>query len=59
MKRLPDVKIYFQFIIHQKQYLHIPEQNIWIENLLVLTKNRTKDDLIFISSNPVRIVAAF
>ena len=58
MKRLPDVKIYFQFIIHQKQYLHVPEHNIWVENLLVLTKNRGREDLIFISSNPMRIVAA-
>ena len=58
MKKLPDVKIYFQFIIHQKQYIHIKEYDKHIENLLVLTKNRPKDNLIFISSNPFRIVTA-
>jgi hypothetical protein len=30
----------------------------WIENLLVLTKNRLKENLIFISSNPFRIITA-
>ena len=34
------------------------EQDLWVENLLVLTKNRRKDNLIFISSNPARIMAA-
>lgn len=58
MKKLPDVKIYFQFIIHQRQYIHIKEYDKHIENLLVLTKNRPKDNLIFISSNPFRIVTA-
>ena len=58
MKKLPDVKIYFQFIIHQKQYIHIKEYDKHIENLLVLNKNRPKDNLIFISSNPFRIVTA-
>jgi len=31
---------------------------VYIENLLVLTRNRLKENLIFISSNPFRIVTA-
>lgn len=58
MKKLPDIKIYFQFIIHQRQYIHIKEHDKYIENLMVLTKNRSKENLIFISSNPFRIVTA-
>ena len=58
MKKLPDIKIYFQFIIHQRQYIHLKEYDKWIENLLVLTKNRLKENLIFISSNPFRIITA-
>lgn len=58
MKKLPDIKIYFQFIIHQKQYLYIKEHDKYIENLLVLTKNRLKENLLFVSSNPFRIIAA-
>ena len=58
MKKLPDIKIYFQFIIHQRQYLHLKDHDKWIENLFVLTKNRLKENFILISSNPFRTVAA-
>lgn len=42
MKKILDVKIYIQYIIHQKQYIYVEEVDKWIENLLVLTKNRSK-----------------
>jgi len=58
VKRLPDLKIYFQFIIHMRQYIYLKEHDVYIENLLVLTRNRLKENLIFISSNPFRIVTA-
>jgi hypothetical protein len=38
--------------------LYIKEHDKWIENLLVLTKNRLKENLLFLSSNPFRIIAA-
>lgn len=25
MKKLPDIKVYFQYIIHQRQYLNLGE----------------------------------
>lgn len=58
MKKILDIKIYIQYIIHQKQYVYIEEVDKWVENLLVLTKNRGKQNLIFMSSDPFRIVAA-
>ena len=58
MKKLPDIKIYFQYIIHQRQYVYIKESNFWIENLMVLNKNRSKELLILMSSDPFRIVTA-
>lgn len=39
-KKLPDEKLYFQFIFHQRQYIHIKEIDRYVENLLLLTKNR-------------------
>jgi len=58
MKKLLDVKVYIQYIIHQKQYIHIEECNKYVENLLVLTKNRSKHNIIFMSSDPFRIVTS-
>jgi len=58
VKKLPDIKLFFQFIIHQRQYIHIKDYDRYVENLLLLTKNRKKEDLIYISSNPFRIITA-
>jgi len=55
---LPEIKIYFQFIIHQGQYIYLKDHNEYIENLLLLTKNRKIENIILISSNAFRIIAA-
>jgi len=55
MKKIPDIKLYIQFIIHQKQYTYLKECDKYVENLEVLSKNRLKVDIIFISSNPFNI----
>ena len=38
--------------------MHLKDQDKWIVNLFVLTKNRLKENFILISSNPFRTVAA-
>mmetsp|Transcript_19658 Transcript_19658/g.30345 ORF Transcript_19658/g.30345 Transcript_19658/m.30345 type:complete len:89 (+) Transcript_19658:3256-3522(+) len=58
VQKMHEIKIYFQFIIHQRQYVYIKENDKWLENLMVLTKNRYKENLIFISSDPFRIVSS-
>ena len=57
-KRLPKLKIYFQFIIHQEHYIKLPSSSRSIENIHLLLKNRKAENIIFMSSNPFRIVAA-
>ena len=56
--KVPYVKVYLSYIIHKKQYLNLKEYDFLIENFLMLTKNRKKDQIIFLSANPLSIVAA-
>lgn len=52
------MKLYFQFIMHQRQYVYIKDLDLNVENFLLLTKNRIKEDLIYISSNPLKLITA-
>ena len=55
---LPGIKIYFQYILHKRQYVYMKECDQYIENLNLLLFNRKKEDIIFISSNSFRIITA-
>lgn len=39
--------------------MHIQELDVFVENYLILTKNRKKQNLIYISGNPYRLISAF
>ena len=49
---------YFDQILNQNSYVLFREEEIKIENMEVLLKNREKKQIILMSSNCVRIVAA-
>ena len=51
-------KLYFSYVIHRKHYLFIKKSDQYIENLLILLKNRLKENIIFVSSHSYRIVVA-
>lgn len=51
-------KIYFNYIIFDKYYIPLKDKQCYIENLMILTKNRKLDDILLLSSDPFRIVAA-
>ena len=57
-RQKPQKKVYFQFIIHEKQYIYIKEHDVHLENLMILLNNRLKSNIIFISSHSFRIVSA-
>ena len=45
-------------MIHRKHYIYIEKSNQHVENLLILLKNRLKENIIFVSSHSYRIVVA-
>lgn len=58
MKKLPEPKVYFQYLIHNELYTEFKEQGWIIENLQCLLSNRRRSNIFFISANPLRIIAA-
>ena len=51
--------LYFQFILHNKQYVYLKELDEYVEILPLLAKNRYRDNIILLSSKPVSIINAF
>ena len=51
-----EPKIFFNFIIDEVWYHQIGD--IKIENLMLLTFNREKNEIIYLSNDPLRVVAA-
>jgi hypothetical protein len=48
---MPLSQIYFNFILHKGQYIHIEGAGQFVENLPLVHKNKPKDTVIFLSSN--------
>ena len=53
-----EVKIFFQFIICNKNYLNIKECNQHIENLCLMTSNRKEGNIFLLTSNKFSLIVA-
>ena len=53
---MKEPKVYFNFVIDESWYQDIGDFRI--ENLWLLTSNRSKDEIIFMSSDPLKVVAS-
>ena len=49
--RMPLSQIYFNFILHRGQYIHIEKAGQFVENLSLVHMNKPKETVIFLSSN--------
>lgn len=57
-KRNIQIKLYFQFIISENNYIKIDEANESIENLALMTSKRKECNIFLLTSNHFRLVAA-
>jgi hypothetical protein len=55
---IPDKKTYFSYIINKDYMIDLKEQCISLPNLLLLTANRDKRSVIYVSAEPFSICCA-
>ena len=53
-----EPKVFFQFLICDKNYINLPESDDMVEDLLLLTSNRKENNIFILTSNPMSIVTA-
>lgn len=53
-----EVKSFFQNIVCELGFVHLPEVDDHLQNLYLLTENRNISDIFMISSNQIRILTS-
>ena len=57
-KQNVQIKLYFQFIISENNYIYVKQANEKIENLALMTEKRKDGNIFLLTSHHYRLIAA-